>query len=590
MGQLTEYELKVLTLIAETIGYKIFGIEDGAKEKDKLAYSTCLNDKEKEKYTKQAIKKLQVSFKNCVPEVAPYITAFINVHPSDKSSYDERKETIISNFFLHEYSAVIELLAELKPRDIEDAITIDIEHYIHYLGLNTIALEDFIVQFANAERYIVLASLLERINDEAPEVLRNLETQVVEFKKMVEETDIHLIKVKLDIYLTSKNDLKAIDSTVDKIISEYYYKFNEIRNELITKLDILKTKSQKEYLNGIACVYRAVIKLYYEERYNSEDTYYSIHDERHKHVDFYCILGLHVVLRKMFKEIIDEILINRTNEFDKAFDLPSSFNDTKNYINKGLYEIELLMDGKINQVSYYNIPRAIEKFNSLRFKYENNPKQSLLLLHKYYDAINSLNNKIDQGEFDNVDAHDDENFTSMWNQLCYFTSDILNLFTPSEIAESAPENLKILDILNTDESAIDKPIPKAIKKETSIHIAFTYSKKLPKDKNNLTEFRKSLIEGGFIDKSTKLTDFNKVFKNERITVPIRWSGNLSELYYLIKTLHNDKKLIDNTGKEVWKITANCFVDANGNQFDWAKFRGQKIPVSSRKLDKIISVL
>ena len=123
----------------------------------------------------------------------------------------------------------------------------------------------------------------------------------------------------------------------------------------------------------------------------------------------------------------------------------------------------------------------------------------------------------------------------------------------------------------------------------SKHIAFTYSNTSVDAKYNLTEFRKDLISKGFIDKSTSLANFNKVFKNQLPANPIKWTGNLSELYYLIKHLQKGKK-INSTGKEVWKITANCFIDVNGNIYDYTKFRGQKNPKSKSKLDTLVSHL
>jgi len=593
MGQLTEYEIKILTLIAETIGYKIYGIEDGAKEKDKLAYSTCLDDKEKTKYTKQAIKKLQARFKNCVPEVAPYITAFINVHPSDNSSYDERKETIIRNFFLHEYSAVIELLAELKPKDIEDAITIDIEHYIHYLGLNTIALEDFIQQFANAERYIGMLSILTHKKDISNETLSKLEKDISLIISNAQAITPDSIKAQLEPLINSNKDLEVIDKAVKKVTSKSYNEFRKLGDSLYNNLDELKKLSHENYLIGFTSVYEKLKKFLNQDDFiDSEDSLNDLYDERQKDPFYYGFLSIRrMAFNGVLKGILDELLIERLNDFDAAFNLPSSFNETKNYIQKGLYEMELMMDGKIIKMKYYNIPRALEKFNSLRYKYENNPKEALGLLEKYYTIITSIDYKIDKGDFDNTDAYSNETFAKFSNDIHALAWNIFNLFTQEEIDATEPKDEKVLDILNPSNVPTLEPVQVIkTKKETSIHIAFTYSKKLPKDQNNLTEFRKSLIEGGFIDKSTKLTDFKKLFRNELPDNLIIWLGGISELYYLIKTLHNDKKLIDNTGKEVWKITSNCFIDTNGNQFDWAKFRGQKIPVSSKKLDKIISVL
>lgn len=591
MGQLTELEQKLLSLIVDSISVRIYFLEDGAREKDKLAYSTCLSEKEKIKYTKQSIKQLQESFKKCNSSVAPYITAYINVHPSDKLSYDERKDSIIQNFFLNEFSEILDFLVSLDPDNIDDAINIDLDHYVKHLGFNIEILEDFIVQFANAERYIGLTSILESINGEAVKTLNTLNNQVANFKKIAEELNIKDVKDKLNSILTPKSDLKAIDSAVAKIHNEYYHKFNSIRSEIIVKIDILKTKSQTDYLKGIACVYDNFIKLFYEDKYNCDDTFSYTYDDRQKHVDFYCLLGIYVLMRKIVKEIVDEILLVRTSDFDKAYDLPANFKDIQNYINKGLYEIELLMDGKIKKATYYNIPRAIEKFNSLRFKYENNPINSYAQFNNYYAAINILYEKIDKAEFINDKTYDDEAFNSMWDQLCFFATDMSLLFTPAEIEESEPESPKIMEILGKSISVPKEEIhtPVSKNKKTKYN-SFNYNKKGASNQSKLTDFKKDLVVDGFIDKSTKLADFNKVFKNQIITQPIKWLGTLSELYYLISQIHNVKKVVDNTDKEVWKITARCFIQADGSNYIWSKLRGQKPPANTKKLDIIISNL
>jgi hypothetical protein len=349
MGQLTKYEIKVLTLIAETIGCKIFGIEDGAKEKDKLAFSTCLDDNEKTKYTKQAIKNLQASFKNCVPEVAPYITAFINVHPSDNSSYDERKETIISNFFLHEYSSVIELLAELKPKDIEDAITIDIDHYIHYLGLNTIALEDFIQQFANAERYIGMLSFLTHKKDISNQILSKLERDISLIISNDRAITSDSIKAQLEPLINSSSDLEVIDKAVKKVITKNYSEFRKLGDSLYNNLDELKKLSRENYLIGFTSIYEKLNGFSIKNNFHdNEDSLGYFQDRRDKDPFFYCFLSSKsMVYNGVLKVITDELLINRLSDFDSAFKIPSSYNDTIEYINKGFYELESMMEGKI---------------------------------------------------------------------------------------------------------------------------------------------------------------------------------------------------------------------------------------------------
>ncbi|MFN5183537.1 MAG: hypothetical protein ACK5D5_11010 [Bacteroidota bacterium] len=591
MAELTEYEKKLITLIAETISFEIYVIENGEIEKDKLAYSTCLNDKEKNHYTKQTIKKLQASFKKCLPQVAPYISAFINVYPFDNRSLDESKETIIRNFFLTEYSEVFDFIVEEQPKGIEDSFSIDIEYYINKLDFDVSILKDFIIHFANAGRYIGFTSILDTIKAEAPETLNNISKQIENFKELAESTSMQLVKEKLDGILTPKSDLKAIDSAIEKIHSEYYNKFNSIRTDIISKLDVLKSKSKEEYLKGITSVYDNFIKLYYEDKFNCTESFFNIHEDRHKHTDFYCILGIHVLMRKIVKEIVDEILIERILDFDRAYNLPSNFKDLQNYINKGLYEIELLLDDKIKKATYYNIPRAIEKFNSLRFKYENNPIRSYAQFENYHTAINILYEKIDKAEFKNENAYEDAAFNQMWDQLCFFATDMTLLFTQSEIEESEPEEPKIMELLADDvhETQIVKPAL-VTNKNISKHNSFSYKKTGASSQTKITEFRKDLIDAGLIDKSTKLADFNKIFKNETPSNPIKWSGSISELCYLIKQIHNEKRLVENTDKEVWKITANCFVQSDGTEFIWSKLRGQKKPANTNKLDKIISNL
>ena len=288
---------------------------------------------------------------------------------------------------------------------------------------------------------------------------------------------------------------KATKSAFNENTTKKLNEFIQLRDDILSLLKVLKKESEKEYLIGFSETYNVIVKFVYDNNFSDSGDYFGITPEGVNSKPYNILSIRHEIYKQAFKKITDTLIINCSADFDKAFDLPSSFTEIKNYINKGLYEMDLFMNGNINEMSYYNIPRAVEKFNSLRFKYENNPKQSLSMLNKYFIAVSTLDNNIDKGIYSNDKIHDDINFTVMCNQLCYFKSDILNLFTADEIAESEPDDLKIIDILDTD--AFVEEVKN--KKETSIHIAFTYSKKGASFKNNLTEFRKSLIEGGFID-------------------------------------------------------------------------------------------
>lgn len=96
--------------------------------------------------------------------------------------------------------------------------------------------------------------------------------------------------------------------------------------------------------------------------------------------------------------------------------------------------------------------------------------------------------------------------------------------------------------------------------------------------DKLTEFRKALIEDGFIDKETKIADFRAVFDDKIVTKRIIWKKAFTHLNYLIKTLY-DEKIITNDEDKKWVITANCFVMIKDGKF--IRFDSKKIGKSNR---------
>jgi hypothetical protein len=87
-----------------------------------------------------------------------------------------------------------------------------------------------------------------------------------------------------------------------------------------------------------------------------------------------------------------------------------------------------------------------------------------------------------------------------------------------------------------------------------------------------------------------LTEFRKIFRDIRPTNPIIWTGNISELFYFIKLLHNDFELINKIPKNIWKITDSLFVDKNGKPFGWERFRRQSKPAKADLLEKAAGFL
>ena len=120
--------------------------------------------------------------------------------------------------------------------------------------------------------------------------------------------------------------------------------------------------------------------------------------------------------------------------------------------------------------------------------------------------------------------------------------------------------------------------------------SFTY-KKYNHAPQNLTNLHNNFIRNGWIDAETSLAAFKRIFSGKDVLMPVKWTGNKSELYYFVKTLHSKKELVEYVGQRIWEITCNCFVDKDGKEFDRKKFKDTKDPkLSVAKIDKSIKLL
>ena len=59
----------------------------------------------------------------------------------------------------------------------------------------------------------------------------------------------------------------------------------------------------------------------------------------------------------------------------------------------------------------------------------------------------------------------------------------------------------------------------------------------------------------------------------------RWIGNISDLHYFIKLIHNTNKSVENLKQHQWEVACKCFVHSDGSQFDRQQLKEQKKPKS-----------
>jgi hypothetical protein len=123
----------------------------------------------------------------------------------------------------------------------------------------------------------------------------------------------------------------------------------------------------------------------------------------------------------------------------------------------------------------------------------------------------------------------------------------------------------------------------------SKHYSFTYKNNFDAH-TNLTNLMKSLKQKKLIADDTELAVFRKAFSGNIIEKPIIWIGNISELSYFIKQLHNVLKYVEDLKQEQWAVTIGCFIQEDGELYNRTKLRTQKIPATSKIIDKALKNL
>ena len=131
--------------------------------------------------------------------------------------------------------------------------------------------------------------------------------------------------------------------------------------------------------------------------------------------------------------------------------------------------------------------------------------------------------------------------------------------------------------------------PPAKTATTGKHQSFKYIGKA-NEQEKINYLYEDLKKQKFIAPETELKYFKKIFSGNAIEKAIVWTGNISELYYFIKQLHNEQKKVENVKQEHWKIAILCFIKTDGKPFDFKKLKSQKDPSTTKAIDKIVKAL
>ncbi|MBX2913234.1 MAG: hypothetical protein KF717_13735 [Cyclobacteriaceae bacterium] len=168
---------------------------------------------------------------------------------------------------------------------------------------------------------------------------------------------------------------------------------------------------------------------------------------------------------------------------------------------------------------------------------------------------------------------------------------VIEDFFTQLLLEPVPNEKFLTEIQTIEIEATEKPVRKQTPPPTvnSFH-SFTY-KQINTAQEKITDLCSSLKFNNLISQDTTVPNFKRVFTNSEIKTPVVWTGTISELFYFIKLIHNDLKLVENLKQKQWEVTCQCFVDTEGNPFDRSKFRSQKKPkLTAAKIEKSVSNL
>lgn len=124
---------------------------------------------------------------------------------------------------------------------------------------------------------------------------------------------------------------------------------------------------------------------------------------------------------------------------------------------------------------------------------------------------------------------------------------------------------------------------------TGTIISYTY-KFNNKNFEAVADLYDNLVKHKFIFSNTNKKDFRKIFENQSPQNPIIWTGNISELYFFVKLLHIEYKLIESLGKKIWNVTDQIFLNAQGKPFGKQRFRSLKKPASYKYIKQAVDLL
>lgn len=254
MGEYSKIELALLEKFTEAIDTFIEVKSYSETDKDKMMFASCVNEEEKNDFTKSEIKKMQKKLAKCSTDIAGYLTCYINPSSLDlggESIYDYRKR-LVRNFLSGEINDVLDVL-KLKFKTLKSIEEIYFSYWEEIIedgeyGIDNKFMNHFIKYMALAERLNTFKSLLKYQNEETKSEETNEIYDLLDTIRTKDHTDLQLYDIVKERTQLNKDALQYLYKDIEVYLfgekDDFECKYSEDETE--QAIEDLKAKGHSE--------------------------------------------------------------------------------------------------------------------------------------------------------------------------------------------------------------------------------------------------------------------------------------------------------------------------------------------------------
>lgn len=254
MGEYSKIELALLEKFTEAIDNLIESKTYSETDKDKMMFASCVNEEEKNDFTKSEIKKMQKKLAKCSTDIAGYLTCYINPSSLDlggESIYDYRKR-LVRNFLSGEINDVLDVL-KLKFKTLKSIEDIYFSYWEEIIedgeyGIDNKFMNHFIKYMALAERLNTFKSLLKYQNEETKSEETNEIYDLLDTIRTKDHTDLQLYDIVKERTQLNKDALQYLYKDIEVYLfgekDDFECKYSEDETE--QAIEDLKAKGHSE--------------------------------------------------------------------------------------------------------------------------------------------------------------------------------------------------------------------------------------------------------------------------------------------------------------------------------------------------------